>query len=234
MQRQTFERALHAWDEWHKSIEKSRKKLGYDPGWPVGEAITWVEKHYPSIKAQGQRELERLEIPPPLQQYWEDCFYSDYREKDGRINYSKITRRLTDQKSLPELPCEHGLVWQESDDINSPWLPIEIRLHERFATKEFVSYAARYAYELVESRILEKGVEPHPICQWLKGGRAPASEELALECVRLKDDLGWTYAKIGKHFGWPLQIDSYGNRNQCSTARYYVVKGRKLRKSYQP
>jgi len=31
MERQTFERALHAWDDWHSSIEQSRKLLGYDP-----------------------------------------------------------------------------------------------------------------------------------------------------------------------------------------------------------
>jgi hypothetical protein len=53
---------------------------------------------------------------------------------------------------------------------------------------------------------------------------------LALECARLKDDEGRSYADIGKRFGWKLQYDSYGERlNQCSTARYYVREGRKLR-----
>ena len=233
MERQTFERALHTWDEWHESIERSRKQLGYDPQWTKDSCITWIEEHYAEIRKHADDELKKLELPPTLREYWEDCFYSDYITPDGKTDYSKITRRLSERKSLPHLPCDYGVVWYEDEDIHDPWLRVEIKLHARFATRELFNYAARYAYESVKSHLWSEKVQTHPVCQWLKGGRPPTDESLALEYVHLKDDLGWTYKQIGKHFGWPLQRDSYGKYNQCSTARYYVKWGRELRKKHQ-
>jgi hypothetical protein len=228
MERQTFERALHAWDKWHNSIEQSRKLLDFDSTWPKDTCINWIEKHYPTIKKQAENELKRLELPLSLRQYWEDCFYSDYKTQDGRADYSKITRRLSEGKSLPELPSNHGVVWYEDEDIHDPWLRVEIRLHARFATKELFDYAARFAYESIKTNLRRSQVKEHPVCQWLKGGRPPADLSLALECARLKDDLGWSYKQIGVHYGWTLQKDSYGNLSQCSTARRYVKWGREL------
>ncbi len=233
MESQTFERALHAWDPWYESMEQSRELLGYDPRWPKDNCIDWIEEHYPAIRKQAKDELERLELPPTLRQYWEDCFYSDYRNRDGKTNYDKITRLLSEQKSLPELPCDYGIVWHENEDIHDPWLRVEIKLHARFATRELFNYAARYAYETVQSYLWSENVQNHPVCQWLKGGRPPIDKSIALECVALKDDEGWTYKEIGVHHAWPLQRDSYGNLSQCSTARYYVKWGRELRKKYQ-
>lgn len=230
MERQTFERALHAWDAWHESIEQSRRLLGYDPKWPKDTCISWIETHYPAIRKQAEDELKRLELPPTLYQYWEDCLYSDYRTQDSKTDYSKITRRLSEEKSLPDLPCDHGVVWHENEDIHDPWLRVEIKLHARFATKELFNYAAKYAYDTVRSHLWSENVAPHPVCQWLKGGRPPADESLALECAHLKDDLGWTYKGMGQHYDWPLQRDSYGNLSQCSTARRYVKWGRELSK----
>jgi len=234
MEKQTFERALHAWDEWHDSIGQSRKLLDYDPKWPRDTCIDWIEKHYPSIRKQAEDELKRLELPPTLYQYWEDCFCSDYKTQDGKTDYGKITRRLSEGKSLPELPCDHGVVWHEGEDIHDPWLRVEIKLHARFATKELFDYAAQLAYDAVESVLWRNQVEEHPLCQWLKGGRPPIDKDITLECARLKDDIGWHYKEIGLHYGWPLQKDSYGRRNQCSTARRYVKWGRELRRKYQP
>jgi hypothetical protein len=234
MEKKTFERALHAWDNWYESIEQSRKLLGYDPTWPRDTCIRWIEERYPEIRKQAEDELRRLELPPTLRQYWEDCFYSDYKTQDGRTEYSTITRRLSERKSLPELPCDHGVVWHEGEDIHDPWLRVEIKLHARFATKELFNYAARLAYEAVETVLWSDQVKEHPVCQWLKGGRPPADESLALECVHLKDDKGWHYKEIGLHYGWPLQKDSYGNLSQCRTAGRYVQWGRELRKKYQP
>lgn len=233
MEKQTFERALHAWEPWYESMEQSRELLGYDPRWPKDNCIDWIEEHYPAIRKQAKDELERLELPPTLRQYWEDCFYSDYRNRDGKTNYDKITRLLSEQKSLPELPCDYGIVWHENEDIHDPWLRVEIKLHARFATRELFNYAARYAYETVQSYLWSENVQNHPVCQWLKGGRPPIDKSIALECVALKDDEGWTYKEIGVHHAWPLQRDSYGNLSQCSTARYYVKWGRELRKKYQ-
>lgn len=234
MERQTFERALHAWGAWHDSIEGSREILGYDPGWPKDTCISWIEEHYAEkIRSRAEDELKKLELPPTLRQYWEDCFYSNYRTKDGNTDYSKITRRLSEDKSLPDLPCDFGIVWHESEDIHDPWLRVEINLHARFATQELMNYATKYAYETVKGHLWRNIIQPHPVCQWLKGGRPPADESLALECVKLKDDEGLTYKEIGTRHKWPLQRDSYGNMSQCSSARRYVKWGRKLREKYQ-
>ena len=233
MKRKTFERALHAWDDWHDSIERSRKLLGFNVRWPINIRRGLIKKRYPEIREQAESELKRLDLPLTLREYWEDCFYSDYRSKDDKSDYSKITRCLSKGKSLPHLPCDYGVVWYEDEDIHDPWIRVEIRMHARFATKELFNYAARYAYESVESHLWSENIQPHPLCEWLKGGRPPADESLALECVHLKDDLGWTYCEIGLHYDWPLQYDNYGNLNQCSTARYYVKWGRELRKKYQ-
>jgi hypothetical protein len=233
MEKQTFERALHAWNAWHDSVELSRKLLGYDPKWPKDTCVSWIEEHYPAIRKQAEYELKRLELPPTLFQYWEDCFYSDYKTQNGKIDYSKITRRLSNRKSLPELPCDYGLVSHEDEDIHDPWLHVEIKLHARFATKELLNHAARYAYQSVESYLHTYNIQPHAVVQWLKGGRPPADKSIALECAHLKDDEGLTYKEIGLRHDWPLQSDSYGNLSQCSTARYYVKWGRELRTQYQ-
>jgi len=238
MERQTFERALHEWDEWHESIIKSRQLLGYNPKWSRDECIDWIEgqhgqeRHYPAVRGQALAELKRLELPPILRTYWEDCFYSDYQAEDGTVKFDKITRRLSERKSLPDLPCDWGVVWHGNEDIHDPWLRIEIRLHARFATREVFNYAAKYAYESTKSYV-EK-VQEHPVCQWLKGGRPKADMSIAIECARLKDEEGWTYKQIGQHFNWSLQSDSYGNLSLCSTAKRYVKWGRELSQEYQP
>jgi len=230
MERQTFERALHAWDKWHHSIEESRKMLGYDPKWPKDDCIDWIENHYSAIREQAEKQLQLLELPPTLRQYWEDCFYSDYSTDGGNTDYSQITRRLSERKSLPDLPCDYRITWLTGEDIHDSWLCVEIKLHARFATKKLMDYAAKHAYETIESYCWSENIQPHPVCQWLKGGRPLADEDLALECVHLKDNLGWTYKEIGLHYKWPLQRDSYGNPNQCSTAQRYVKWGRELTK----
>ena len=241
MEVQTFERALHLWPDWGESIRTSRQLLGYNLELPQDERAKWIDQHYyPEIRAQGEAELKRLGLPPNLQQYWEDCLYSDYQDKGGNIHYDRITRCLSERKSLPELPCESSLTWYPGEDIHDPWLRIEIRLHARFATRELFDYGAEQAFENLRQRLLTEELtgwtkyERHPVCQWLKGGRPKADESLAIECARLKDVEHWTYKEIGQHFGWSLQSDSYGNLNQCSSAKRYVKWGRALlAKNYQ-
>jgi hypothetical protein len=226
MKKKTFQRALHAWPEWDGSIERSRKLLGYDPAWPRDTCISWIENHYSTIiRKQAEDELKRLELPPTLREYWEDCFYSNYKTKSGKTYFRKITRRLSDRKSLPEMPCDHGVVWYEGEDVNDPWLRVEINIHARFATRGLLDYAARLAYGDINSYHWSHGLEEHPVCQWLKGGRPFVDEERALECARLKDEEHWTEKDIGEKFGWALQQDYYGKYTQCRTARRNIRKG---------
>ncbi len=228
MERQTFERALHAWDPWNDSIERSRKLLGYDPEWPRDTCISWIEKHYPAIRNQAEDELNRLELPPTLRRYWEDCLYSNYRTQGGKTDYSKITRYLSGRKSLPDMPCDHRIAWHGDEDIHDPWLPVEIKIHARFATKELFNYAAKYAYDTVKTHRRFNNIQLHPVCQWLRGGRPSMDEDRALECARLHYEEKWSEVAIGKHFDWAIQDDSYGKPTQCRTARRYIRFGREL------
>lgn len=233
MERQTFERALHSWEDWHKSIERSRETLGYDPLWKKETCIKWIENNYPAIKNQAKNELKKMDLPPTLQRYWEDCFYSNYRTKDGKTDYSKITRCLSDHKTNPELPCDQRILWNDGENIHDPWLRVEIWVHTRFVTKELFNYAARYAYETVQSHRRWNEIKDHPVCKWLKGGRPSIDDDVAIECARLKDEEGLRYKEIGLKHEWALQIDSYGKLNQCNTAKRYVKRGRELRKKYE-
>ena len=234
MDRATLERALHGWDEWHHSIEQSRRLLGYDLQWPRDTCSQWIESHYPAVRKRADRELRRLELPPTLRRYWEDCFCVNYRAEDGQTDYRKVVRFPSGGKSLPDLPADQSIVWYEDEDIHDPWLRVEIRLHARFATKTLFDDTARHAYETVRSHLRSEGIKPHSISERLKGGRPPMDDDLAVECARLKDDEEWRYKDIGFRFGWPLQMNDYGNLSQCSTARRYVKRGRELRKEYRP
>ena len=115
MERKTFERALHSWPDWHDSIERSRKHLGFNVRWPINIRRGLIKKRYPEIREQAEAELKRLDLPPTLREYWEDCFYSNYRARDSKIDYREITRFLSKRKSLPHLPCDHGVVWYEEE-----------------------------------------------------------------------------------------------------------------------
>ena len=84
MEAETYQKALHLWPEWAESILSSRRDLGYDPSWPVAEAVAWIqEKYVEEIQPRARAELVRLELPANLQTYWEDCFYCDYLRPDG-------------------------------------------------------------------------------------------------------------------------------------------------------
>lgn len=229
MQKKTFEKALHKWPEWHNSIEQSRKLLGYRLRWSKKMRISWIEDNIKAIRNQGKGELNRMELPPVLQQYWEDCLYSDYRDKDGNVILKRITRFLSKRKSLPELPCDQRIAWYENEDVHKPWVRVEIWIHKRFATKELFNYAAKYAFRTLEGHISQNNIKSHPVNQWLKGGRPPIDEDRALECARLMDEDGWSEARIGNKYDWALQENDYGVFNQCRTARRYIRKGRELR-----
>ena len=153
MERQTFERALHLWPDWHESVSRARLELGYDPKWPTQEAVSWIERNYPEkIRPRAEAELEKLGLPPNLFQYREDCFYCDYRRPDGSSNFDSIKRRLayeeTDRdgkatgrwlpgvRSLPELPYEVSVVYYPGEDIHNPWVHIELTVHASFVRRD--------------------------------------------------------------------------------------------------
>ena len=166
MERETFERALHLWPDWHESIEGSREKLGYDPGWPIERAVKWVEENYAErVQPQAVTELERLALPPNLFEYWEDCFYCDYRRPDGGIDFDRIRRRiafeerdklgnktgrwLPGNRSLPPLPYELSVVNYPDEDIQSPWVRLELMVHSSFVGRDMLDEASVSALRLL-------------------------------------------------------------------------------------
>ena len=176
------------WPEWANSMVKSRELLGYDPKWPIQDCKDWANRNYSKIRAEGEAELRRMGLPPTLQQYWEDCFYVDYQNQNGGVNYSKITRFFSRRKSYPDLPCNYGIVWYPEEDIDDPWLRIEIRLHARFATKELYDYAAKWGWETVKERLLierlsGRGISPHPVALKINKAKveSPAWSKSAIE-----------------------------------------------------
>ncbi len=94
MKQQTYERALQMWPEWRKSVEKSRRELGYDPRWPDRKALDWIEANYVrAVQPLARSELHRLNLPQNLPNYWEDCLYCDYTRLDGSVDHQRIRRR---------------------------------------------------------------------------------------------------------------------------------------------
>ena len=211
MDRTTLERALHLWPDWSASIESSRERLGYHTSWPVADRIQWTQDNYPLIRNQATQELERLDLPTNLFQYWEDCLYTDYRHPNGDINYDSIRRRIGDfndrgefvrgNKSLPPLPWEQSIVWYGQEDIHHPWLRVEIRLHSRFFTKELLADATSHAYRTVQHQVWSEGVELHPVMKNV--GRAKVSNPLwaarAREAWEATQDIDETLHRLYWH-----------------------------------
>ena len=174
VERDTFERALHMWPEWTASLEKSRLDLGYDLAAPIESRIDWIEANYPDIRAKAQSELDRLQLPPNLFQYWEDCLYCDYLDAKGRVHFDRITRNsgylnletgefTLGNKSLPPLPFEQEIVWYDDEDINRPWVRLEIKVHPSFFTHEMLNEAAEDGYRSMAHIVHYHGYQEHPV-----------------------------------------------------------------------
>lgn len=84
-------------------------------------------------------------MPANLLTYWEDCFYCDYLGLGGDPDFSKIPRRIAFEEvdragrktgrwvpgnlSQPALPYRASLVWYPEEDLQDPWLRIEVNVH---------------------------------------------------------------------------------------------------------
>ena len=166
MEEETYQRALHLWPEWDESIQSSRQTLGYDPAWPVTQAVAWIEEHYvEEIAPRARAELVRLALPPNLLTYWEDCFYCNYLRADGSVDFNQIRRRIAYQekdglgqetgrwlagnRSLPALPFHASLVWYGDEDIHDPWLRIEVRVHSSLISRDLLDSAMDQAWRTI-------------------------------------------------------------------------------------
>ncbi len=196
MERETFERALHLWPEWENSISESRRALGYDPAWPAKEAVKWIEANYPEpIRRTGEDELRRLNLPPNLLQYWEDCFYCGYTRDDGSVDFGKIRRRIAFEerdktgektgrwmpagKSLPELPYQAALTWDGEEDLNSSWLRIEVWISGPLASQNLLDAALSQASQTLKHMQRFSGLRgfrAHPLSELIAKAKSNRSE----------------------------------------------------------
>ena len=176
----TLELAIHMPAQWHESIETSRRKLGYDPSWPVEKAMAWIEANYvDSIRHQADAELKRLELPPIFKEYWEDCFYCDYRRPDGSLDLSKISRGLAfvevdregnstgklkpGHKSLPPIPFTTSFPYDEEYGFDSPWTKIVIMVFTPMVSEDVLLEAIKPAQRhLSQRRHFSELIKNHP------------------------------------------------------------------------
>ena len=212
MEAETYQRALHLWPNRDESILTSREALGYQPSWPVEQAVAWIEANYPeAIEPRARAELHRLQLPANLQTYWEDCFYCDYLRPDGSVDFHRIRRRiayeemdrlgektgrwLAGNRSLPALPYTAGLVWYEDEDIHDPWLRIEVQVHAALVSRDLLDSAIDQAWMTLKHRggIIPHGdvgaAGQHPLSALIPRAKANRSEpkRLALERWRRGD-----------------------------------------------
>ncbi len=198
MEAETYQRALHLWPKWDESILNSRQALGYDPTWPVAEAVTWIqEKYVEEIQPRARTELVRLELPANLQPYWEDCFYCDYLRPDGSADVNKIRRRvayeevdgrgkktgrwLQGNRSLPAMPFDAALVWYEDEDVHDPRLRIEVKVHAPLVSRDILDSALDQAWRTIThtggySLDGSLGVGKHPLLALIPQARVNRSE----------------------------------------------------------
>ena len=209
MEAETYQRALHLWPEWDESILSSRRALGYEPTWPVAEAVAWIETNYAeNIEPRARAELVRLELSANLQTYWEDCFYCDYLRPDGSPDVNKIRRRvayeevdgrsektgrwLDGNRSLPALPFDAGLVWYEDEDVHDPRLRIEVQVHAPLVSRDLLESAMDQAWRTIthSSEYSVSGgasaVGKHPLLALIPQARVNRSETKRRALERLQ------------------------------------------------
>lgn len=59
--------------------------------------------------------------------------------------------------------------------------------------------------------------------------RKPKQHPLvSVQCAVLHDELGWSFAEIGKHFGWTVEPLAYSASARCEAARKCVAVGRSI------
>ena len=177
MKRNTLEVGLHQWEPWHESIERSRRELGFDPAWPDEKVNQWAADNYGAlIRPRAVVELAALRLPPRFLEYWEDCFYNEYKDASGRPHPDRVRRLRTDRKSTPRLPFDASLSWDSGEDVHDPWLPVVIRIHAEFCTRDLFNAAANDAWVTLRDHLLLSQTTLHPVAVLARKVRPNTSE----------------------------------------------------------
>ena len=177
MKRNTLEMAIHRWEPWHESIERSRRELGFDSNWPDEKVNQWSADNYVGlIRPKAEAEVAALRLPPGFFEYWEDCFYNEYKDANGRPRPERVRRLRSDRESVPPLPFEASLSWGSGEDVNDPWLPVVIRIHSEFCTRDLFNAAANQAWLTLRNHLWRNQTAVHPLAVLARKVRPNASE----------------------------------------------------------
>lgn len=163
METDTLERALHMWPPWQKTIDAARAILGYRPDFSEGEMDAWVRRFglrsNERVKEMAKLALQLLDLPESFALYWAACFYSDYRQPGGEIDYEAI--RSGQQRIRPPNPLRLRMLPGDGVRWRRFQLEGSLRLTSKVAIDEWASWIAKLAEQ-----------DPHPLLDLVPKARA--------------------------------------------------------------
>lgn len=117
MKQETLEHALHAWPDWHETIDYSRKDLDYTPGQPIQQIRKWRRDNHSRLWTRAEQVMSSLCLPQSLKFYWMCCFYADFRNSDGSVNFNAICDVITgiDENKRKIFPWLEPEVWYPAE-----------------------------------------------------------------------------------------------------------------------
>jgi hypothetical protein len=212
----TVERALHHWAPWLNAVEEARTSLmnsDKETRWSYAGAVL---------------RTMRLPTKSSLRVYFLSCVFSSYKRGD-----TYVFGELRVPPELKGKPFPIRSIWYKQDVSGVSPLPPAI------LTRKDVKNLLRVPrYSYIFHRSLDKEIrkfymsrfmllnQEHPLRQIASKMKRYVNSDIAVACAKMNESM--TYPQIGDKFGWAIQKDAHGKRNRCSTARRYVLLGRKL------
>lgn len=172
LSRQTFERMLHRWPDWSRSV-KAARELPEIANYPLPESHKsrqkWIDEHGGRLWVFAVNVMHHLELPEHLWQYWLCCVYSDYESSDGSIDYGKIMAFHGEerQKIYPPLPYQVAVMGDQARP--GEFGPVKVEIHPSFSYRALHEQAALHARKVAEA-FSPHGL--HPVFnyeKWAKG-----------------------------------------------------------------
>jgi len=212
----TVERALHHWEPWLSAVEEARLRLknsDVETRWSYAGAV---------LRTMG------LPTKSSLRVYFLSCVFSSYKCRDTYVFGELRVPLELKGKPFPN----RGIGYKQDVSGLSPLPPAILTRKE----VENLLRDPRYSY--IFHRSLDKEVrkfytsrfillnQEHPLRQIASKMKRYVDSDIAVACAKMKESM--TYPQLGGKFGWAIQKDAYGKRNRCSTARRYVLLGRRI------
>jgi hypothetical protein len=181
---QTFERMLHRWTDWSRSVEAARESpeiANYPLPESYGDRQKWIDEHGGRLWQYAVKVMHHLDLPEYLWRYWLCCVYSDYKKSDGSIDYTKIMdfHGNKRQRVNPPLPYNVDI------EIIRPgkFGPVRIEIHPSFLYRALYEQAAIHAHRVAQT--FQKN-DLHPIFTYEPWARAQNTRSKVKENARTR------------------------------------------------